>query len=326
LSDVKSADVRIERLREEDLGDADRIFRLAFGTFMGVADPSRTFGDREMIANRWRYDPSGILGAYLGGELVGSNSVTKWGTFGWFGPLSVRPDLWDKGVAKQLLTATMELFSRWHTTQEGLFTFAQSPKHVSLYQKFGFHAQYLTPIMEKKVQASVRERGGEGHLTLDTFSDLASDGERERTLEECRQLTGSIHAGLDVSDEIDAAHALNLGDTILVKEGLRITGLAVCHIGPGTEAGSDRLFIKFGMVASGSGAEARFRYLLGACEAFASRKGVGMVEAGVNIGRSGAYREMLALGFRTQFQGVAMQRPNLPGYNRPDVFAIDDWR
>jgi hypothetical protein len=24
--------------------------------------------------------------------------------------------------------------------------------------------------------------------------------------------------------------------------------------------------------------------------------------------------------------GVAMQKPNEPGYNRPDVFAIDDWR
>jgi hypothetical protein len=25
-------------------------------------------------------------------------------------------------------------------------------------------------------------------------------------------------------------------------------------------------------------------------------------------------------------QGVGMHRPNEPGYSRPDVWAIDDWR
>jgi hypothetical protein len=35
---------------------------------------------------------------------------------------------------------------------------------------------------------------------------------------------------------------------------------------------------------------------------------------------------MLARGFRTFLEGVAMQRPNEPGYNRPDCFVIDDWR
>jgi hypothetical protein len=29
---------------------------------------------------------------------------------------------------------------------------------------------------------------------------------------------------------------------------------------------------------------------------------------------------------RTDIQGIAMQRDNEPGYNRPDVFLIDDWR
>jgi hypothetical protein len=35
---------------------------------------------------------------------------------------------------------------------------------------------------------------------------------------------------------------------------------------------------------------------------------------------------MLKRGFRTTIQGVAMQRPNEPGYNRADVYLIDDWR
>ncbi len=50
------------------------------------------------------------------------------------------------------------------------------------------------------------------------------------------------------------------------------------------------------------------------------------MEAGVNLSRSQAYRQMLRRGFRTDIQGVAMHRPDSPGYNRPDVFVVDDWR
>jgi hypothetical protein len=35
---------------------------------------------------------------------------------------------------------------------------------------------------------------------------------------------------------------------------------------------------------------------------------------------------MIELGFRTDMQGVAMHRPNELGYNREEVYLIDDWR
>jgi hypothetical protein len=51
-----------------------------------------------------------------------------------------------------------------------------------------------------------------------------------------------------------------------------------------------------------------------------------MLEAGVNLARLDAYRDMLQAGFRTTSHGVAMQRNGDLGYNRPGVFLIDDWR
>jgi hypothetical protein len=48
--------------------------------------------------------------------------------------------------------------------------------------------------------------------------------------------------------------------------------------------------------------------------------------AGVNTGRREAYHRMLARGFRADLVGVAMERPDEPGYNRPDVYVMDDWR
>jgi hypothetical protein len=35
---------------------------------------------------------------------------------------------------------------------------------------------------------------------------------------------------------------------------------------------------------------------------------------------------MIERGFRTLISGVAMLRPNAPGFNRPDCFVIDDLR
>jgi len=35
---------------------------------------------------------------------------------------------------------------------------------------------------------------------------------------------------------------------------------------------------------------------------------------------------MMARGFRTDILGIAMHKPNETGYNRPDVYLIDDWR
>jgi hypothetical protein len=46
----------------------------------------------------------------------------------------------------------------------------------------------------------------------------------------------------------------------------------------------------------------------------------------VNLARADAYREMRQAGFRANLQGVAMERNSDAGYNRNDVFAMDDWR
>ena len=145
----RQVEVSVRPLREGELGEADRIMRLAFGTFLGLPDPLAFMGDAGYVRNRWRADPAAALAAEVGGELVGSNFAANWGSVGFFGPLTVRPDLWDRGVARRLLESTMALFERWGTRHAGLFTFPQSPKHLGLYQAFGFWPRFLTPVMSK---------------------------------------------------------------------------------------------------------------------------------------------------------------------------------
>src|SRR5437773_4850354 len=90
-------DIVVRPLTERDLGAADRIFRLAFGTFIGLPDPMAFAGDTDYVRTRFHADPSAAFGAYENGELVGSNFAGNWGTVGFFGPLTIRPDRWDRG-------------------------------------------------------------------------------------------------------------------------------------------------------------------------------------------------------------------------------------
>src|SRR5947209_3409748 len=307
------SEVTVRQLRENELSAADRIFRLAFGTFLGLPDPSQFSGDGDYIRTRWRAQPDAAFAADYEGELAGSNFAARWGSVGFFGPLTVRPDLWDKRIGKRLLEPVMDCFAKWGVLHAGLFTFAHSPKHVHLYQKFGFWPRFLTAIMSKPI--TPQERGSEGLR----YSALG-EAQRREALAACRELTDCIFAGLDVTGEIASVTSQSLGETVLVYDNSRLAGFAICHCGAGTEAGSGACYIKFAAVRPGNTAKNRMDGLLDACGALAFERGLERLSAGMNLARSEAYQVLAGRGFRTEFQGVAMQRPNEPGYNRPDVY------
>jgi GNAT superfamily N-acetyltransferase len=313
----------VRPLRLDDVPAADRVVRLAFGTFLGLPDPASAMGDTDYVRTRWLANPSAAFVAEAQGQIVGSNFATNWGSVGFFGPLTIRPDLWDRGLGSRLMEPVMECFERWGSTSAGLFTFAQRLKHVGLYQTFGFWPRFLTAIMHKPVQSSAARAA---------FTRLSQVPEPERptVLSACRELTSSIFEGLDVSVDIRAVCEQQLGDTLLLREDGkddgRPVGLAVCHCGPRTEAGSGTCYVKFAAVRPGPTAPTDFRRLLAACDALAAERQLSTLVGGANMARHEGYQCMLERGFRPVRLGVAMHRPNDPGYNRPGVYVIDDWR
>ncbi len=310
-------EVVVRPLHEREVDEADRVMRLAFGTFLGAADPAAVFGDAEMVRTRFAAQPSWAFAAEIDGELVGSSFVTRWGSFGFVGPVTVRPDLWDRGIAGRLMQPVVALLDQWQLRQAALFTFPHSPKHIGLYQKFGFWPQFLTPVLERAVVPT-------GSRECATYSCLPDD-ERPGVVRACQRVTGAIFEGLDVGHEIRATAAQALGDTVLIHDDSELVGLAVCHLGAG-EAGSGAGFVKFGAVRPGSDAGSVFERLVDACEALVTARGLTRIVLGVNVARRDAYRRLLARGYRVSFEGVIMQRPNEHGYCRPDVYVIDDLR
>lgn len=310
--------ITVRPIAEADLGAAARLLRLAFGTFLGAPDPEKFWTDRDYVYGRFGADHTAGFVAEQAGRVVGSNFATRWGSVGFFGPVSTDPALWNAGVGAQLVKAASDQFEAWGVRHAGLFTFPHSAKHVGLYGRFGFHPRFLTAVTNAPAAA--------GPATpLVRYSELSADrrGEAEAA---CRELAEELYDGLDLGAEIRIVAGRGLGDTVLVRENSRLAGFAVCHWGPASEAGAGSCFVKFGAVRPGNGAEARFQALLDACAEMARQAGMDHVQAGVSLAREEAYRHMLARGFRTMIQGVAMHRPNEPGYSRPGLYVLDDWR
>lgn len=308
----------VRPLAENDLPQTWRIARVAFGTFFGMPEPEKNWLDRDLHTNRFH---SGHVEAFVAednGTVIGSNFATRWGSVGFFGPLTTSVDRWNGGLAQPLVAASCDAFDRWGLTHAGLFTFPHSTKHIHLYGKFGFHPRFLTVLMTAPARA--------GKLPDYSRYSALVDG-RAAADTAARELCGAIYDGLDLSGEIHAVAAQNLGDTLLLWDGpSRLGGFAVCHWGPASEAGEGNLYVKFAAVRPGPGIAERFSALLDGTAALAHVAGMPNVLAGINLSHADAYRQMKASGFTPAFQGVTMHRGNEPGYSRPDTYVIDDWR
>jgi len=315
----KNQSVQIAPLRENELKEAGRVVSLAFGTFLGIPNPLEFMGDRDFISARWRARNTKVLAARENGKLIGLNVATRWGSFGFFGPLTVLPEYWNHGVAQRLLTATMKVFERWGVQHTGLFTFAHSPKHVGLYQKFGYWPGYLTAIM-KGTPAAPSRKPAKGTKSPVLLSSLTRS-KREQAITACARLTNKFKRGLDLGDEMRAVLVQQIGEVILIEGRSSLDAFAVCMHGAGSEGGEKTFYVKFGAATSGE----RFERLLDAIDAFALSHGA-EVEAGVNTACGDAFQRMRSRGYRPVTLGVAMQRPHGQGFNRHGAFVLGDWR
>jgi GNAT superfamily N-acetyltransferase len=323
---TKVLSVQIGPLKKTEVEEAERILRAAFSTFLGLPRPEDFMGDRQLLVPRAQAGHVTVLAARADGKLIGTNAATRWGSFAFFGPLTVLPEYWDRGVAQALLEATIKVIDRWGVRHSGLYTFAQSAKHVGLYQKFDYWPQHLTAILTRTPPAKPAPTSGPS--SRETASVLLSGMKKaacSAAIKACAKLTDRISKGLDLTGEMSAAMALGVGDVVLTERRGVLDGFAICMNGTGSEGGAKVCYIKFGAVRGGNGAEERLDRLMDGCEAFAALRGA-TIEVGVNLARGEVFRQLRSRGYRVITQGVAMQRPNVEGFNRAKSWVLDDWR
>jgi hypothetical protein len=62
MSDNSS--IKISALKESELGEADRILRVAFGTFLRMPNPVDFMGDRQLLVPRWKSSHVEVVAAH----------------------------------------------------------------------------------------------------------------------------------------------------------------------------------------------------------------------------------------------------------------------
>lgn len=321
LAPAPTPEILVEPLGASHLEEALRVFRTAFGTHLQMPEPEK-FGEG-IDFHTWRREmyPEGAWVAREGDRVVGSILVSQWGSFGFFGPLTIAPSHWNRGIAQRLLLPAMDCFEAWGTRLDGLFTFSSSPKHLMLYQKYGFLPGHLLAIMNRKLDARPTE-------TLQEFQAYSrmEESQRADALAACRDLSNALFEGLDLTREIESVARHQLGETVLLRDGREVEAFAICHHGAGSEAGPGATYVKFGAARPGRDAAARFERLLEACEAYARGRGARALVVGMNTGRREAYASLLRNGYRIGALGVAMHRGKAGHYHREHDFVIEDLR
>src|SRR4029077_14759960 len=106
----KAVMATVRPLADADLPEARRIMRHAFGTFLGAPDLDNFWTDFDYVYGRHGAEHTASFAIDDDGQFAGSNFATRWGSAGFFGPLSIRPDLWNRGLAQPLVAAVSDVF------------------------------------------------------------------------------------------------------------------------------------------------------------------------------------------------------------------------
>jgi hypothetical protein len=73
---MPSSQIEVALIKRSEVEEADRIVRVAFGTFLGLPNPPDFMGDRNFMTPRWRSPNVKVLAAREGNRLIGTNVIT----------------------------------------------------------------------------------------------------------------------------------------------------------------------------------------------------------------------------------------------------------
>ena len=228
------------------------------------------------------------------GEIAAFNMVHRSGVEGWMGPLAVRTEYQGSGVGKEVVEQGIAWLKREGATVIGLETMPRTMDNIGFYSALGFLPGRLTITLT--LDAAPGDRAPEllGRLGV---------RDREDALAEAKALVDRLAPGYDFTRELELTESLALGDTVLVREGNRLVGLALCHTAPLVEGRTrEELRVLKLALLNDDALDVMLRAL---CD-FAKRSGTRRVALRVQGEYPGMYRTMVAAGARVRWTDLRM--------------------
>ncbi len=324
--------IKVRRVRKGDLSRIREVVESAFADFyerqLG-SRPRQVFGGAQYVHHRWLMEPWGCFVAEENeSKIVGASIAVCWGSVGVFGPVAVLTPYQNQKVAQALLKAAQGFFDENRVTLQGVVTYPYSPKHLILYQKFGFKPKWLVAITSKSLERrelQTGQRPARGGPHVRRFSAY-EESKKKGLLGRLRTLTGKLYRGLDLTKEVEIVSGLALGDTLLLEKDRAVIGFAICHTPGVSEAPHDALYVKFVAIDPARRRPEHFAQLLAACEDYAVTAGCQRIIAPVYTAYWRAYQSLLASGYQMEMLMIRMKRGRHEDYEKEEEFVLDDWR
>lgn len=266
----------------------------------------------------WRYaiaDAAGgaILWRDEHEEIAAFNVAHASGTEGWMGPLSVRPDMQGSGVGKEVVGAASDWLARAGCTTIGLETMPRTMDNIGFYSSLGFTPGKLTVTVTLDAAPAARAPELLGRLAPRLQDDAVS---------ECRALTESVLPGHDYSREIRLTEELGLGDTLLLRDGDRLTGFALCHTVPLVEG---RVLEEVRVLKLVVADEALMPFAVAGLADIARRNHARRFAVRAQTEYSAAYAQLIAAGGRVRWTDLRMTMVERPEVRAREGVVWSNW-
>jgi predicted N-acetyltransferase YhbS len=334
-SQGRTPPIKVRRVRKGDLSKVRDVLDQAFGDYFERqfgTRPRLVFGGAQYVHHRWLMEPWGCFVAEDNdGKIVGAAIAVVWGSLGLVGPVAVLTNYQNQDIGQQLLRATQEFFDENKVTLQGVVTYSTSPKHLSLYHKFGYRPKGLVAVMSRGpergqiVAAAPAARPPKVPLTTRRFSSL-EEAKKKLALQRLHRITNGIYRGLDIGKEVEIVDGLALGDTLLLEQGRDVIGFAIYHTPGVSEAPLGGLYVKYLALDRAHARPEAFDHLVGALEELAGDSGMQRVILPVYCEYFGAYQRLVERGYGIDFTMVRMKRGRQDDYEHVADFVLDDWR
>ena len=211
--------VKVRKVRKGDLARVREVIESGFADYFERqlgSRPRQVFGGAQYVHHRWLMEPWGCFVAEENDtKIVGASIAITWGKVGIFGPVAVLTPYQNQKIAQSLLKASQGFFDENKVTLQGLATFYGNPKHLILYQKFGFKPKGLIAVTTRSLERREPTPPARPSRSAPQVRHLSSlkEAQKKTTLGRLRGITNRIYPGMDLVDpEVDhVALARSLG-------------------------------------------------------------------------------------------------------------------
>ncbi len=221
--------VVVRQMRVDDMENVRRVDALAWEDLVKRIYPDMSKVTPRTESNVLSYlhmDPEGAMVAVEErAGIVGTSFSHIWGKTGWVGPISVLPSYQDMGVGKALLKSSLRYLEDRNCADIGLETMPELSSNIGLYLKVGLRPEGLVVVLGKSLEKH-RPSPSSASVSIERFSEARS---RDYMLARMKEISNSLHPGLDYSVEAGVTERYSLGDTLFAKYDSKVCGFCTVH-------------------------------------------------------------------------------------------------